>query len=283
MATRTPSIRALLAIASVALAGCASEIAGSGANLDPVDATFLGGVDASSAGAIATLEVANEADVAELLQAGLHPAAAEAIVAFKLGADGEPGTSDDRYFDSLETLDAIEHVGPVAWQRLQEFALSLAPPAPEIASVDSELSSTCWTWSEGELLFMRLINDARERRGIARMRRDPELSRVARRWSGIMAADDELKHNPRVASQVTNWTRLGENVGVISSTGTIEERVRSLHAAFMASTAHRANILNANFRHQGVGIRYGNGKMWATEVFTGGGDPGTTLSMPACN
>ena len=53
--------------------------------------------------------------------------------------------------------------------------------------------------------------------------------------------------------------------------------------SFMNSTAHRANILDRRARYQGVGIRHDDGNMWVTENFSGSNNPGTTLSMPACN
>jgi phosphatidylserine/phosphatidylglycerophosphate/cardiolipin synthase-like enzyme len=51
---------------------------------------------------------------------GIYTRAANNIVAFRDGADGLPGTSDDRVFETIEQLDAIYYVGPKTMQRLVE-------------------------------------------------------------------------------------------------------------------------------------------------------------------
>jgi uncharacterized protein YkwD len=92
-----------------------------------------------------------------------------------------------------------------------------------------------------------------------------------------MVRKDLLHHTSESAlrRRVTNWSTLGENVGV---GGTVD----SLHAAFMASPAHKDNVLYTSFRHVGIGVVERNGRMWVTVIFEAQTDPGTTLNMPNC-
>jgi uncharacterized protein YkwD len=92
-----------------------------------------------------------------------------------------------------------------------------------------------------------------------------------------MANKDLLYHTPgdRLTSKVTNWSTLGENVGV-------GNYVLELHKAFMDSHGHRDNILYSGFTHVGIGVVVRRDRMWVTVIFEGRTDPGTTLKMPRC-
>ena len=139
------------------------------------------------------------------------------------------------------------------------FLLSLTPSA---ASADAGV----------EAEFVRLTNGARGGRTLAV---DGELTAIARRWSGKMAADNRLAHNPNLSKEVTqDWQKLGENVG----TG---DTAQQIHDAFMNSPAHRANILDPDFTHVGIGVvRGGDGRIWVTEVFMKLRSGGTTAPPP---
>ncbi|MBW2454584.1 MAG: proprotein convertase P-domain-containing protein [Deltaproteobacteria bacterium] len=53
---------------------------------------------------------------------GLDKRAAENLVAFRLGADGVAGTSDDDRFETIEQVDGVKWVGPAAINRLIAYA-----------------------------------------------------------------------------------------------------------------------------------------------------------------
>ena len=110
--------------------------------------------------------------------------------------------------------------------------------------------------------FVDRINSARAGRGLAPLATHADVADVARRWSGRMRSDNRLSHNPNLANEVNvDWEKLAENVGVGPDVNTI-------HQAFMNSSAHRTNILDAAFTHVGVGVVIGDdGKLWVTEVF----------------
>jgi hypothetical protein len=70
------------------------------------------------------------------------------------------------------------------------------------------------------------------------------------------------------------WTRLGENVGYAGS-------VEGVHAAYMNSPGHRANILG-DYNRVGLGAtRDANGRLWTTVVFLRG--PSLTAPAPTPN
>lgn len=224
----------------------------------------------------AALDLVNQADQIEMIDAfGLDPGTADRLVARKLGADGQPATLDDAPFRSLAELDldAAQIDGIVAQ------AIEMDPV--DLDDLDTA-AATCWAYRDPEKEFFRLVNRARANNGKAPLERDAQLSRVARHWAKHMASADHLAHNPNLAHQVTHWSWLGENVGV-APPGAWQDQVKSLHQAFMSSSAHRANILSNAADYQGVGIKIdGDGFMWVTEIFSGGNNPGTTLEMPSC-
>ena len=139
-------------------------------------------------------------------------------------------------------------------------------------------SSTCWNYKASEKKFAAKANAARDRLGLGKYKIDPELSKVARKHTQEMINRGEIYHttSDQLRARVTNWSLLGENVGVGST-------VDSLHTAFMGSPAHAANILHAAYKYQGVGVAKANGRLWVTVIFAASpGDPGTTLPMPNC-
>ncbi len=135
--------------------------------------------------------------------------------------------------------------------------------------------SACWDVKGTERGFAKRINTVRNVSQRGRLRLDPELSRAARLHTREMAKQDKLYHTPsdKLSRRVTNWTILGENVGVGGD-------VQSLHDAFMASPAHADNVLYKTFRHMGIGVVKRDGKMWVTVIFEAETNPGTTLRMP---
>ena len=105
--------------------------------------------------------------------------------------------------------------------------------------------------------------------GKGRLKLDPELSKAARSHTFGMANKDLLYHTPgdRLTSKVTNWSTLGENVGV-------GNYVPELHKAFMDSHGHRDNILYSGFTHVGVGVVVAAGPACGSRsIFEGRTDP----------
>lgn len=151
---------------------------------------------------------------------------------------------------------------------------SLPPTAPALAA---KASWDCFRHKTSEQRFANKMNLARSYKGVRRMHLDKQLSRIARRHANSMAADNDLFHSSMSAlgQKITTWDVLGENVGMGYG-------VESLHKAFMASPAHKANILFYKFRNVGIGTAKKNGTIFVTVVFQASSNPGTTLSPPTC-
>lgn len=122
-------------------------------------------------------------------------------------------------------------------------------------------------WDEWD--FLNLMNRERYERGMEPLAMVPPVRDVARGWSGVMASDGVLRHNPNFAGQIAaalpSWRRAGENVGQGSG-------MAQLHSAFMNSPMHRANILG-DFQWVGVGVRWAGSKLWVTVNFASTSTP----------
>jgi uncharacterized protein YkwD len=148
---------------------------------------------------------------------------------------------------------------------------------PVTSSARETNHSDCWKRKATERAFVRRINRARERNGLSPLRADPELGKASRSHTHGMAKQSRLYHTPgdRLGRKVTNWTTLGENVGVGGN-------VAELHRAFMRSQGHRDNVLYSAYRFVGVGVVSRADRMWVTVTFESRSDPGTTQRMPRC-
>lgn len=138
-------------------------------------------------------------------------------------------------------------------------------------------AGSCWTSNAAEKKFTKLMSAARKKKGFGGLVLDPEVSKAARTHSQEMIDKDLLHHTPpsKLASRITKWTKLGENVGV-------GDGIDALHKAFMDSKVHRDNIMRKAFRYVGVGVLSSGGDMWVTVIFEAKKNPGTSMSMPAC-
>lgn len=154
--------------------------------------------------------------------------------------------------------------------------LVLASALPSVVAT-AQTRSTCWTVKDNERGFAADTNVARSKAGVGKLTLDPQLSKAARMHTREMIKRDLLYHTPndKLTRRVTNWTVLGENVGVGST-------VDSLQQAFLNSPEHKANILFPQFKYMGIGSVRGHGRLWVTVIFESAKNPGTPLRMPSC-
>ena len=116
------------------------------------------------------------------------------------------------------------------------------------------------------------INGARAQAGLPGLSAAPGLADVARGWAKTMSAAGSLSHNPNLASQIEasgapGWTTAAENVGVGGPAD-------GIFTAYMASPAHRDNILRSTVDSVGLGaVRTSDGRVWDVMVFSNGYDP----------
>lgn len=105
-----------------------------------------------------------------------------------------------------------------------------------------------------------LVDDERTARGIAPLTHVQDLRAVAQRRAQAMASTGALSHDPPVGGQVADWSRVSENVGHGPDVATV-------HAALMASSGHRANLLDPAVSQLGVGVVWDGRRMWVSQVF----------------
>ena len=160
--------------------------------------------------------------------------------------------------------------------RAHRLVLVVAVLAPTLVMSSVHAGSgACYQHSTKDRRLAKKTNTARVNAGVRKLSLDPHLSRVARQQASVMARKRTLFHTRSLGSRVTNWRTLGENVGYASS-------IKRVHQIFMGSPTHKGNILNAAYRHVGVGVKQRGGYVWSVVVFESRKNPGTTLSMPSC-
>lgn len=128
---------------------------------------------------------------------------------------------------------------------LTTWAVAAPPPAASAADAAATLTAE--------------VNAARQDAGLPALAVRGDLEAVAVRHSGRMADRGEIYHS-NTGSEVSGWQAVGENVG----RGT---DLQELHDAFMASSAHRANILSSRFTEIGIGVVQRDGSYWVTQTF----------------
>jgi uncharacterized protein YkwD len=107
-----------------------------------------------------------------------------------------------------------------------------------------------------------MINNSRWQAGRAPVNFHGDLWFKAQGWADQLSHDQYLHHS-NLADGVGHlpWRKLGENVGVGWT-------LSSVHNAFMASTAHRNNILDPAFNHAAVGVAVDwYGRYWIVQEF----------------
>lgn len=105
------------------------------------------------------------------------------------------------------------------------------------------------------------VNASRTTRAVPALHEDETANSKAQQWAEHLASIGRLEHSNLASGMDRSWKRLGENVGY-STKG-----ISAVHQQFMTSTSHRANILNRQFTHVGVGVAHANGRTYVVQVF----------------
>ncbi|WHX24978.1 CAP domain-containing protein [Virgibacillus halodenitrificans] len=150
-------------------------------------------------------------------------------------------------------------------QKEEKPAKQPEAPVKQPAQPDKKEEQTNQTQSQQLSQFeqevFELTNQEREKNGLAPLKVDVELSKVAREKSRDMAANNYFSHNsPTYGSPFDmmkqfgiTYRAAGENIA--KGQRTPEEVVN----AWMNSEGHRANILSSKYTHIGIGyVEQGN-------------------------
>lgn len=111
-----------------------------------------------------------------------------------------------------------------------------------------------------EAAFVAKINGLRASKGLRPLQVHANLVAKARAWAAVMAAAGKIWHSTLSDGITADWKKLGENVGMGGS-------VDGLHAAFVASPGHYANLVDPSFSHVGVGVVMSGNTIFVAEMF----------------
>ena len=150
----------------------------------------------------------------------------------------------------------VENVSELTPTTIPPVTVSPMPAATE-SLVETSVSGGCTPdLNRGfESEVIQLLNQEREKKGLARLVEQSQLTQAARLHSQDMACNQFFSHvSPtagdvieRVTVQGYSYSSVGENIaaGQVDPSGVVE--------AWMSSTGHRANILNGTYTQVGVG------------------------------
>jgi uncharacterized protein YkwD len=126
----------------------------------------------------------------------------------------------------------------------------LAATAPAAISAPAAARQTAKVRTYDHQL-LRQSNRARTTHQLRRLAMNPKLHTIALAWAEHLGTTHHLKHNPRLARQVTKqcprWTAIGENIGLAYG-----HSPSQLFRAYMHSPEHRANILDKRYTQVGI-------------------------------
>ncbi|HET9289622.1 MAG TPA: CAP domain-containing protein, partial [Actinomycetes bacterium] len=140
-----------------------------------------------------------------------------------------------------------------------------APPTTQAAAGAPGGGSTAQKLTSD--LFDRL-NAERRARGLAALRWDGDLARVAGDWSAEMAGSGNFRHRDLGAAGglpgMAKFSALGENIAWVEGYPSMGNQ---LHVGWMRSEGHRANMLQRGYDSVGIGVVCSGGRAWATQNF----------------
>jgi uncharacterized protein YkwD len=134
--------------------------------------------------------------------------------------------------------------------------------------------ATGWDQSAAEATLWQLLNADRTNNGLPPLAQHSTLVSLARWRSKDMVDRDYFNHtilgtNYQVYhwydTNGLSWSSGGENIGYNNGFSDADSPIK-INDGFMASSGHRANILNSAWSHGGVGAYGADGVMWGGKV-----------------
>ena len=134
--------------------------------------------------------------------------------------------------------------------------------------------ATGWDQSAAEATLWQLLNGDRTNNGLAPLAQHSTLVSLARWRSKDMVDQDYFDHVIKgttyqvyhwYTTNSLSWSSGGENIGYNNGFSDADSPVK-MNEGFMGSSGHRANILNVNWSHGGVGAYGADGVMWGGKI-----------------
>ncbi|CAB4804021.1 MAG: hypothetical protein F2942_09770 [Actinobacteria bacterium] len=124
--------------------------------------------------------------------------------------------------------------------------------------------SSCESSDSDRLAVIGAVNWTRAQNGLPTLTEHVTLNLKADAWAVQLRNECNIHHSTLSDGAPPEWRKLGENVG---RGGSIEQ----VHAAYLNSPGHRANILDRSFTSMGAGAVWGtcNGQrtVFTVQVF----------------
>ncbi|MGW1894301.1 CAP domain-containing protein [Streptomyces sp. NPDC002004] len=142
------------------------------------------------------------------------------------------------------------------------------PAAPTASASAAAPSKTTVSADAAEAEVLRLVNDERAKAGCVDLTSSSSLNHLAEKFSADMKARGFFGHTDPGGR--TPWDRATQDgIGNLGAENIARGQfdAKAVVDAWMASPAHRANILNCQYRTAGVGVVLGSGGPWWTGDF----------------
>ena len=128
----------------------------------------------------------------------------------------------------------------------------VATPAPGTTTPAGQLSSE-------EQQLLTLINNERAKSGIPALKADMDLMKVARTKADDMVQNNYFSHySPTYGSPFDMMRQFGITFKAAAENIAGNSTVQGAVTAWMASSGHRENIMNATYNYTGIGISKSN-------------------------
>jgi uncharacterized YkwD family protein len=164
---------------------------------------------------------------------------------------------------------AAPKANPAPAAPAQAPAAKPVAPAPKAQPQANASASAGLTAEEQQMLD--LVNQERAKAGIAPLKADLQLTKLARMKSQDMINLNYFSHqSPTYGSPFDMMKNAGVSYRTAGENIAGNQTVARAHTALMNSAGHRANILNSQFNYVGIGIVHGGqyGVMF-TQQFVG--------------
>ena len=122
--------------------------------------------------------------------------------------------------------------------------------------------------SSAEKRIFAELNSERVSHGLAPLQWDDHAAGAARAHAQLLAENGKLSHQfPGEDSLLERLGATGARFTVSAENVARTEFVEDVHPALMASSGHRANILNTGYNAVGIGVVEEKGKIYVTQDF----------------
>ncbi|MEZ0370625.1 MAG: CAP domain-containing protein [Candidatus Sericytochromatia bacterium] len=120
---------------------------------------------------------------------------------------------------------------------------------------------------EAAQYLLQRVNQARQKYGLRSLESDPLLTYVAWHHSADMARRKFFAHvNPDGEDPNARFRRQGGH-GMVGENIAYDSSIEAAHNRLMNSPGHRANILQDDYTHIGVGVYFDGGHYYVTQLF----------------